>query len=643
MNIDDFVARLDGVRPSKEGYMALCPAHGDKNPSLSVNVGDGGRILLYCHARCSFESIVAALGLEASDLGPDEHWATKKCGSPVDVAYPYVDESRALLYEVVRRPGKQFRQRRPDGHGGWNWGLGDVRRVLYRLPSVVEAVSAGRQVFIVEGEKDADSGAALGLVTTCNPMGAGNWRDEYSETFRGYNGLVVIIADKDPDRDERGNVHRKGQSHAGQVARSLAAVGVRVGVLELPDRGGLRIKDLSDWINGGGTREELEELIASRMANGVQYTHAFEAWVQAQDPPPTPNRPASALTIISAADLARKSIPDPRWAVPGLLPEGLVILAGRPKVGKSWLALDVALAVASGEAALRGVACEPGDVLYFALEDNLRRLQERIKQLGVTPSPRLDLATEAPTVGAGFLEAVGEWLDRHPTSRLVVVDTLARIRPPRKRGGDVYGEDTAALAGIQRMALERGVCVLLLHHLRKGTTTDPVDSVSGTAAIAGVPDAVLVLQKTKRQGEATLHLTGRDVEESDLLLSWNARTAGWILVDHCADAGAVVALTEERRRILDVLKGRDAALSPSEIAAALGHPEKAESTRHLVRKLAAEGLIESAGYGHYKACSLTPVTDHGVHSDPAVHDDPAATVEETEPQSTSREAVAAAY
>jgi hypothetical protein len=157
--------------------------------------------------------------------------------------YDYTDERGTLLYQVVRYDPKDFRQRRPDGKGGWTWSLGDVRRVLYRLPQLVESAADGRPVFIVEGEKDADNLAGLGLVATTCAMGAGKWRPEYGEALAGRS--VVIL----PDNDE------PGRAHAEAVLRALEPVAASVKVLRLaglPPKG-----DVSDWLAAGGTKEEL--------------------------------------------------------------------------------------------------------------------------------------------------------------------------------------------------------------------------------------------------------------------------------------------------------------------------------------------------------------------------------------------------
>jgi putative DNA primase/helicase len=186
------VSRVGVVRPNGDGFVGTCPAHPDRKPSLAIAVGRDGRVLVHCHAGCSTEQVLAALDLRVEDLFPTgEHrnGATKR-----DVtAYQYTDETGTVLYEVVRFAPKDFRQRRPDGRGGWIWKLDGTRRVLYRLTEVQEGVRSGSWVFVVEGEKDADRLATLGLVATCNPGGAGKWRPEYAESLRGAKAAVVQI------------------------------------------------------------------------------------------------------------------------------------------------------------------------------------------------------------------------------------------------------------------------------------------------------------------------------------------------------------------------------------------------------------------------------------------------------------------
>lgn len=230
MNVEEVLSRLSGVRKSADGYVALCPAHADKNPSLSIDECDG-KILLYCHAGCSPEAVCAALKIEMRELFTDRGPAPR-----IVAEYTYSDERSQPLFQVVRFEPKDFRQRRPDGKGGWIWNLDGTRRVLYRLPELLAAES----VLIVEGEKDAESARSLGIIATCNPGGAGKWCEEYSETLQGKR--VAIIADAD----------EPGRRHALAVAKSLFGKAASLKAAELPGS-----KDLSAWVGDGGNREAL--------------------------------------------------------------------------------------------------------------------------------------------------------------------------------------------------------------------------------------------------------------------------------------------------------------------------------------------------------------------------------------------------
>jgi len=245
MTLEELLGRLHGVRRSGTGYVALCPAHDDRQASLSVNE-DNGRLLLHCHAGCAFPAIRDALGLTNADLRTTEEPAGQGAARIV-ATYDYLDERGALLYQVVRYAPKTFRQRRPDGAGGWVWRMGNTRRVLYRLPEVLAADPA-RPVYLVEGEKSADRLARDGLVATCSPGGAGKWRDAYGEALRGRR--VVIL----PDNDD------PGRSHALQAARSLFGVAASVRLLALP---GLSDRaDVYDFLQDGHTVQDLDALAA---------------------------------------------------------------------------------------------------------------------------------------------------------------------------------------------------------------------------------------------------------------------------------------------------------------------------------------------------------------------------------------------
>lgn len=232
-----------------KGWAARCPAHEDSKASLSVSESEGGKVLLKCFAGCEAEEVAGALGLSLKDLFPDGPRPSRTPRGEIVACYSYRDEFGNPLFEVVRMKPKDFRQRRPDPMkpGASLWNLNGVRRVLYRLPEVLaEAKSKGR-VFVVEGEKDADTLARLGLCATTNPGGAGKWLPGYAEALRGAH--VVIL----PDADE------PGRKHGESVAKTLQGIVESVRVVNLGRPG---VKDAADWLNAGGTREALLGIVA---------------------------------------------------------------------------------------------------------------------------------------------------------------------------------------------------------------------------------------------------------------------------------------------------------------------------------------------------------------------------------------------
>lgn len=292
--------------------------------------------------------------------------------------------------------------------------------------------------------------------------------------------------------------------------------------------------------------------------------------------------------IITAADLGAMVFAEPRWAVPDLLPEGLGILAGRPKMGKSWLALAVGAAVASGGHALGKIRVSAGDVLYLALEDRERRLKSRLDILldDAAFPERLHFATTWPRGDAGA-SGIRLWLDDHRDARLIVVDTLARFREPDKGKGSAYAGDYDALSGLQSLAIERRVCILLIHHLRKMAADDPMDTISGTLGITGACDAVLVLARERGAADAVLHITGRDIEDAQHALKWDAPTCLWTIL---GDAAAV-RVSQERRDILALLAGGPA--YPKGLAEALGKPRG--TVRKLLHGMVHAGEVATTG------------------------------------------------
>ncbi len=259
MEARNIITKLEGVRETGGGWQARCPAHDDRQASLSISTGDDGRVLLHCHAGCEPEAIVGKVGLRMADLMPTSNGNGRHGGNgkPGIVAtYDYRDEQDELLYQVVRFDPKDFRQRKPKPTGGWDWSTKGVRKVPYRLPQLL-AAALTTIVFIVEGEKDVDNLVRRGLIATCNAGGAGKWLPEFNQYLKGRR--VVGLPDKDAP----------GRKHDQQIAAGLQGIAAEIKVVELPGEG----KDVSDWLDAGGTVEELLRLVeAAPMSRSLTRT-----------------------------------------------------------------------------------------------------------------------------------------------------------------------------------------------------------------------------------------------------------------------------------------------------------------------------------------------------------------------------------
>ena len=287
-----------------------------------------------------------------------------------------------------------------------------------------------------------------------------------------------------------------------------------------------------------------------------------------------------------AVDLMRADLPEPYYVIDGVLPEGRSVLAGPPKVGKSWAALDIAVAVAAGGRAFGSIPVEQGAVLYAALEDNPRRLQARLGQVlaGEEPNRNLEFLTELPRLHAGGLGILHDWRDRHQDARLIILDTWALVRPRSRPQASIYDEDYAAFDGLNEIATD-GLAVVLVHHTRKMDADDPLDTVSGSHGLTGAADAVLVLKRDRGRMDAALHVTGRDVAESEFALEFAPDLGQWRLLGDASE----YRRSRERADVLDLLRDAPAS-TPKEVADALDRPH--EGTKKLLARMARDGELD---------------------------------------------------
>ena len=269
----------------------------------------------------------------------------------------------------------------------------------------------------------------------------------------------------------------------------------------------------SKLTDSGAKRYDLDKLLG---------TAADE---QKKESPSTP-----LLDTISAAELQRKDMPPVQFVVEGLLPQGLNILASPSKYGKSWMVLALCLAVSSGKAFL-GYGTNQCECLYLALEDSQRRLKECMNKLldGCTAPAGFEYATEAHAIGNGLFEELEDYLDRHPNTGLIVIDTLQKVRTGSYGGESAYSADYREVGELKAFADNHGVSLLLVHHLRKmGDDKEPFNMISGTNGIMGAADTIYVLTKEKRSADnALLSIVGRDVEPGEIILRFNKTNCYW--------------------------------------------------------------------------------------------------------------------
>ena len=235
------------------------------------------------------------------------------------------------------------------------------------------------------------------------------------------------------------------------------------------------------------------------------------------------------------------------FLVEELLPPGLHLLAGAPKIGKSWLALWLCLQVAQGKP-LWNFATRPCEVLYLCLEDSFQRIQSRLFDLTEDAPPTLHFAVLSEQLHSGLIDQIEQFLKEHPATGLVVIDTLQRVRTAGSEANP-YANDYRDIGVLKALADRRRIAVLLVHHLRKMNDEDPMNMISGTTGLSGATDSNFVLRRSKRSGNtATLYCTGRDIAYRELSLEFNRETHIWnLLSDDCEQTG------QSKERIVDLL------------------------------------------------------------------------------------------
>lgn len=420
--VENFLDRLDGVKQTSTGWQARCPCRNDdQNPSLVVSQGNDGRVLVKCHRgnSCSAEEICKAVGLRLSDLMPDKPYVPeggKKESLALVKTYDYVDENGNLLFQKLRyvdQDGKKtFKQRRPIAKNQWVYSLGDTPKVLYNLPSVLKAVNEGLPIFLVEGEKDADTLTKMGLIATTPPGGAGKWLDIHTDALRG--GIVEVIADRD----------EVGKAHALEVAKKLRSADCDVRVWVSPVA-----KDITDHIVLGKSVDDLvplkdaveheeeqsiEEIKLSpeeEALDRIQKLLAREDMTTKQKVMKVNSLIGEALSepvvhqgrLVNWGEFLEETDDETYdWVIPGLLERGeRVIVVAAEGVGKTMLARQVAILSACGVHPFTLQDMKPITTLTVDLENPekiIRRTSRQIymnaKHRGKIAKPNIHLFTQ---------------------------------------------------------------------------------------------------------------------------------------------------------------------------------------------------------------------------------------------------------
>jgi hypothetical protein len=300
--------------------------------------------------------------------------------------------------------------------------------------------------------------------------------------------------------------------------------------------------------------------------------------------------------------LLAMDLPPPAWVVPGLLSEGLTILAGKPKLGKSWLALNLALTIAAGGTALGHLPVEPADVLYLSLEDRLRRIQDRARKvlagLDIEPPGAVDIAVEWLRADKGGLFHLDAWLSRRKRRGFVIIDVWAKFRTVSSGSRSAYDQDYEHVSALKKVIDSHDASAMLVMHCKKQKADDVLDEVSGTLGLAGSTDGVLVLTRARSEREADLFVTGRDVEEQQLALDFDPKNFTW------ASQGTSEERLDGKYKLeLEAIfrANPGTILSPKELGERMSIPEeKQASLRRILLRMADVGQVVRVGYGRYR-------------------------------------------
>lgn len=295
------------------------------------------------------------------------------------------------------------------------------------------------------------------------------------------------------------------------------------------------------------------------------------------------------LKPTSLTKILNTTFSEPVWVIPKILPQGVYLFGGKPKMGKSWICLGMSIAVGCGGRVFEQIEVEQGKALYLALEDNERRIKKRTKLMlhDESPSENTEIITKWPRMGEGGTRALRAYLRCNPNTRLVIIDTLAKFRPHVKANENPYMADYKVGDALLPVAHEFNVCILIVTHLRKqASEEDVMDEISGTTGLTGAVDGMLALKRERGEADASLHIDGRDIEEpGEYALKWDATLCQWEMLGNAEE----YRMDAHRRSIIYHLKNEP--MTIAELAETMG--VKKENIRQVVYRMRDEGVIKA--------------------------------------------------
>jgi hypothetical protein len=578
MTAREFVERLEARgaksrRNREDDYHVQCPAHDDRTPSLHVSDRDG-RVLLSCQAGCETRAVLDAAELDWPDLFHDSRNGAREI---VDT-YDYTDPDGRLAFQTVRYWPKDFRQRQPDGAGGWIWSINEPRcvRWLYRSTRVLEALERGEPIFIAEGEKDVDALEQLGLYATTNPMGAGKWRDEHARMLIGAADVNVIR-----DRDE------EGRKHAAAVVASLRRVGVEPTLLE-PRSG----KDVSEHLAARHSWMALVEIDAG-------------ALVAADESPPiqpeSEQRPAILDELLFDMQAAVEHADDPLpYVIDPIAVQGvLTALVAKHSAFKSFLMMVLGYRCHAGLGEIAGLPCAPVTALYVDAENGAKLMGRRFKSSGipadgllVADGARLRLPKDVGKLRA-LIKATG--------AKLVILDALRRLTPGLSE--DSSQDMTPVMAALANLARELDVAIVLLHHQSSKPGAPPS---RGSSAIEDQADVAFRMTRYPGNRLKLWPLNGKfriDAEPPPLWLDFAYRNGVFALgacdpISEGEDEDDGPSADEQLAQRIDALAEQvrqDDGWPPKRLAAAAGSSPDSGSFHRALTLLFVRGTWEAVG------------------------------------------------